>query len=166
VEAYAPEKLVWTEEDFERMGWHDATLHGIAFLTETFELVLDLDYIFEWVEHSEPEPHFTFWVAPCTLVFENVFDLRIELEPYPEVSVADLTRADPGVPRNADVIGRAADWLWKLECHQGVITFRAAGYTQYVRATPMHGEQSLTHAERGGVAFDRRPHGGDLDRAV
>src|SRR5687768_10987408 len=148
------------------MGWHDATVHGIAFLSETWELALDLDYVFEWVEHTEPEPHFTFWVAPCTLVFDNVSDLRLELEPYPELSVADLSRADPGVPRNAEFIGKAADWQWTLECHQGVISFRATGYTQYVRAAPVHGEQSIAFAQRGGVSFDRGLSRGDLDAAV
>jgi hypothetical protein len=31
------------------MGWHDARIYAVAFLQETFEFALDIDYIFEWV---------------------------------------------------------------------------------------------------------------------
>ena len=77
----ALEKWTWTEEDFERMGWHDAQVHAFAFLPESWELLLDLDYILKWVAPSEGESHYSFWSAPATLIFENVADLKIELEP-------------------------------------------------------------------------------------
>jgi hypothetical protein len=33
--AYTPEKWIWTEADFETMGWHDVHVHALAFQTDT-----------------------------------------------------------------------------------------------------------------------------------
>ena len=63
-EEYELDKWIWTEADFEQMGWHDARIHAIAFLTETFEFALDIDYILQWVEPAEGETYYKFWVAP------------------------------------------------------------------------------------------------------
>ena len=46
---YKLEKWIWTEADFDVMGWHDSQIHATAFFPEDFELVLDIDYIFDWV---------------------------------------------------------------------------------------------------------------------
>ena len=163
-DGYALEKRVWTEEDFERMGWHDARVHAFAFLPETWEFALDIDYIFEWLDPGEVEARYSFWSAPATLVFENVTDLRIELEPYPDASIDGVERRDPGVPRNAAHIGKAKDWQWVLDFHQGQITFRSAGYALYVRRDALRNTtQSLSLEERGGVSFRR---GWDREAAV
>lgn len=45
---YQLEKYLWTEEDFNQMGWHDSNIYAIAF-GENFEFKLDIDYIFQWV---------------------------------------------------------------------------------------------------------------------
>ena len=73
------EKWQWTEQDFERMVWHDCFLYAMAFPPNSFELLLDIDYIFKWVEPEEQDQPFKFWVAPVTLVFENVYDTVLEL---------------------------------------------------------------------------------------
>ena len=52
-ESFQPEKWIFTEADYESMGWHDSNIHAISFLPETFELVLDIDYILQWI-HPEP----------------------------------------------------------------------------------------------------------------
>jgi hypothetical protein len=75
------EKAVWTDADFVTMGWHDATVHAIAFHEDeqNAELLLDLDYIVRWIDPEPPAEHLTFLVAPATLVFENVWGLDGEL---------------------------------------------------------------------------------------
>jgi hypothetical protein len=52
-EKYELEKWVWSEADFEEMVWHDARIHAIAFLPDSFEFVLDIDYILRWVQPAE-----------------------------------------------------------------------------------------------------------------
>jgi hypothetical protein len=73
---YVLEKNLWTEADFEVMGCHDATFHAVAVHGEDYRLFFDLDYIFQWNAPVPPEPHFTFWIAPVTLVFEGVQDSK------------------------------------------------------------------------------------------
>ncbi len=45
---YILEKSIWTDLDFENMGWHDSRIHSVAF-GENFELIFDIDYIFKWL---------------------------------------------------------------------------------------------------------------------
>jgi len=121
------EKAVWDDGDFERMGWHDATVHGIAFGPGEFELSLDLDYIFEWVQPASGEKFYRFWVAPCTLVFENVWDLHLSVGGGTTHEIAEVRRTDPKRPQNAEHVGREVEWLWTLECEGGEISFRSVG---------------------------------------
>lgn len=146
-------KAVWTDEDFPVMGWHDCRIHAVA-ITEheddtvpAARLLLDLDYIVEWVEPARRQQHFTFRVAPATLVFEQVWDITGELGPLHEcLEIADLHRLDPpdGKPYPA----------WHIEGQGFDLRFRATGYRQYLRTPPQHvSQQVLTQAQRGGLGF-------------
>src|SRR5947209_5626308 len=71
VESGALDRVVWTQEDFDAMSWHDATVHGIGFDEDELwaeRLLLDLDYIVSWVKPTPPDEHYSFLVAPATLV--------------------------------------------------------------------------------------------------
>lgn len=75
---YKPEKSIWTEKDYEQMGWHDCHIYGLVFQNDdsdsfATDLIFDIDYIFQWVHPTPPQRNFSFWVAPCTLKFENTF---------------------------------------------------------------------------------------------
>ena len=149
-------KSVWTDADFDQMGWHDARIWALAFLAESSEFVLDIDYIIEWVSPAPGEEYYEFWVVPATLVFENVTDLDIQLEPFSDVSLDSITRSEPGVPLNAVRIGKTQDWRYDLDCHVGGIQLRSAGYTQYLRRPPIRVKtQHLPLDRRGGLCFDR-----------
>jgi hypothetical protein len=63
------------------MGWHDSFVHAFAFSRESFEFVLDIDYVLQWDKPKDDE-YFSFWVAPATLVFWNGSELEIHLEPF------------------------------------------------------------------------------------
>jgi len=90
---YTLEKALWADADFEQMGWHDSHIHAIAFRPESFQLLLDIDYIFRWVGPAPKETHYKFWLSPCTLMFKNVYQLWISLEPLEDVSIQDITRS-------------------------------------------------------------------------
>lgn len=155
---YLLEKAVWDDGDFERMGWHDATVHAIAFGPELFELSFDLDYPFEWVRPAEGECDFQFWIAPCTLVFENVYDLRLAtaLTDGWAFEIADLVRSRPRRPENAAHVGRETEWRWTLQGHDGDISFWSVGFRQFVRRRPiLSSAQRLQPEERGGISFGR-----------
>ncbi len=141
------------------MGWHDATIHAIAHLEESYELALDIDYVLEWVGPEE-DGYYRFWVAPATLVFENVTRVHIDLEPYGPLGVDGLVRGEPE-PTRPGFEGPAEQWPWTVDCNQGEITLRATGFRQVVRQAPtfMRG-QRLGFAARGGISFSQDPHRG------
>jgi len=153
---HARRKSLWTEADFEIVGWHDARIYALAFLEETFEFALDIDYIFEWVKPVPPAERFTFWVSPCTLVFKNVSELEIDLAPYGELTIDDISRGESVVPRNAEAIGKTVEWRWNVASAGGTISMRAAGYKQHVRMAPRHLDcQFIPLSERGRISFSQ-----------
>jgi hypothetical protein len=155
-EGYALEKWVWTEEDFERMGWHDALVHALSFQPDTWEFLLDLDYILEWVDPAPGESGYRFWSAPATLVFSDVSNLKVELTPFPAFEIADISRSDPQATDGREDTPSSVHWVWTLEFHNGQITFRSSGFTQWYRRMPTHNStQSLSLEERGGMSFHR-----------
>lgn len=146
---YILEKSVWTHADFDKMGWHDVFIHACSFQPEERELLLDIDYIFAWVDPEPPAPYFTFWIAPSTLVFDDVHDFKAELGEPLGLQIMDLNRIDAHTPF-------ASTWTWKLELLQGKMEFLSTSFSQYTRKAPIHHRfQSLTLAERGGVSFLR-----------
>ncbi|ODS63960.1 MAG: hypothetical protein ABS41_03875 [Arenimonas sp. SCN 70-307] len=153
-EPYHLEKPLWTDADFEVMGWHDSRVWAMAADEERFEFAMDLDYIFEWVHPGPGETYFRFWVAPVTMVFENAYDVTFDIESQQGViEVADLHREEPKPTPN----GALTDHLFRFECQEGEISLRATGYRMYVRSEPrlMHG-QCFSLEERGGISVERR----------
>jgi hypothetical protein len=151
---YQLEKALWTSDDFNVMGWHDSRVWAMVVAEESFEFTMDLDYIFKWV-HPEPgETYFKFWVAPVTMVFENVHDVSIEIESRQGgIEIADLCQEDPKPTPN----GALTDYLYRFECLEGVVSLRATRYRMYVRTEPrLMLSQSLSLAERGGINVEHR----------
>jgi hypothetical protein len=76
------DRVQWTQDDFDLLSWHDNRIHAISFVCpdEGYEndLVLDIDFIFEWIK--TPSDGFRFRVAPATLAFHNVTKTRIGVE--------------------------------------------------------------------------------------
>ncbi|CAI9684417.1 hypothetical protein AS358_13885 [Elizabethkingia anophelis] len=87
-------KDIWTDMDFEQMGWHDNYIHAIVFPNENQKLVLDMDYIFKWVL-DEKSNLYKFWVSPCNLMFMDVLNLKIDLDFQKTVGLAiqDINRS-------------------------------------------------------------------------
>lgn len=151
------EKQIWTGDDFENMSWHDDTIHAISF-GKNSEFLLDIDYIFEWVHPKKSERHFKFWIAPCTLVFENVYDLKLDLEVsfdhHRKIDI--ITKENPQKPTNAEHINRDLEYDWIIETLQGEITLKSVGYKLYVRHQPiLINNDELDIETRGGVSFNK-----------
>lgn len=148
---YQVDKKVWTEADFENMSWHDVHIHAISF-GKDWELLFDIDYIFEWVQVNKI---LKFWISPCTLVFENVYDLVIEAADLNGSLVIDsIERIDPTKPKNAEHINRDTEYTWEIQLVRGFMSFKSVGFKQYVRTLPQFQiSQELTRQQRGSVSF-------------
>lgn len=157
-EPFEIEKSIWSDLDFDRMGWHDVHIHAIAFSTGTQELLMDIDYMFAWVDPEPPDQHYTFWMAPCTLIFSNVHDFSASIEWGLGLEILDVTREDKGRPQNADHIRKDREWRWEFDCQEGTFSFHSDGFVQIARHRPKRAKaQAFPWDERGGVSFCRSP---------
>ena len=144
---YKLEKWIWTDSDFEQMGWHDATVYGFR-LNENLEL--DIDYIFQWNQPDIKGFQFTFWVAPCTLVFEKPADLSFELTQSLDDRWIEIDDIEKSVEDEK--------MIWTIITHQGDISFKANTYKQVVRKKPSFQlGQTIPYDEREGFSFDFTP---------
>lgn len=160
-EIFKLDKSTWTQDDFEEMGWHDANIYGLTIEKSednwTADLLLDIDYIFKWVHPVVPERTFTFWVAPCTLIFENCFDLQIDFKTngghLDLMEISDLYLKSKIEQNTNEFV-----YEWCIELQQGDINLKSYGFQQIVRQLPLHIQrQVLTSEERGGINFGRKP---------
>jgi hypothetical protein len=130
-------------------------VYGIAFSGENYQFSMDIDYLFEWVcpsteQMENNEMAINFRVAPCTLIFTRVREMRVDLEvpSWIELEIADVRRT------NARTYGVNTHYDRTIETQQGIITFTATGYRQYVRRQPVFsGSNSIDLEQRGGISF-------------
>jgi hypothetical protein len=160
-ELFTLDKNIWTQHDFEQMGWHDSNIYGLSFFpvdeNGNSDLLFDIDYIFKWVNPIPPKQIFSFWVAPCTLVFKDTFDLIIDVNRQggtaDMLEIADLTLIDK-------IEQEPNKWIynWNIELHEGNINFKSSGFKQIVRQNPVFTDsQCLTLDERNGISFSIKP---------
>ena len=128
----------WTDADFESLSWHDCTIHSMGLDQDgesQNDLVLDLDFLMEWL--PAPEGTFRFRVAPALLRFHNVDKLAIHtlLDYKQSMDISEVTRLrrdDPGYTN--------FHWVIKLHTYPGranQVEFDATGFSQELTAQPI-----------------------------
>jgi len=123
------------------MGWHDNHIYKIS-LTEDLEM--DIDYIFKWNQPDLEGLPFTFWVAPATLIFKNIKNLKFEFD----IGVKDSFEIED--------IERESKNQWTVITRQGDIQFNSEGFEQFIRQDPsFQFGQAISYAERNGFSLDR-----------
>ena len=149
---YQLEKNIFTEADFEQMNWHDCHIHAFSF-NDNYELLLDIDYLFEWIQPKKGSRYYKFWIAPCTLIFENVYHMVFESE-HKQPIIDYIDRSNPQRPKNAEYIGKDFEYDWDIVMISGEMTFRSVGFKQYVRQMPiLMSDEKLDLETRGGISF-------------
>ena len=140
----------YTDADFDQLSWHDCHLYGFDLRTGdpgandwTSDLVLDIDFIVEWICAVGGGAQFR--VAPATLVFHDVTDLRIHLDSGDSgfravLNPASIDRIDRDrVVEQKVCLGRPY-YRWAIRFnwpHGGEVVFGAVGFTQTLRAEPI-----------------------------
>jgi hypothetical protein len=151
---YQLEKTTWTDADFEQMSWHDCHIHAFSF-SDNFELLLDIDYLFKWVQPKKGSRYYSFWIAPCTLIFENVYDISFESD-YKQPIIDYIERSNPTRTKNAEYIDREFEFDWNIVMVNAEMSFKSVGFKQYVRQKPiLIRKQSLEVEIRKGISFDK-----------
>jgi hypothetical protein len=145
----------WTEKQFDELSWHDNHVHSLeisAGYQGVGTLLLRLGYIVERMPPALLDGASSLRIAPATLVFHDVSDLKVDLD-YAKAdaalapfSIGDITRQTheqaSGVPW----------WRWKIAIDQpkGAISFLARGFTQTLTGAPITSREQ-TLAGRGGA---------------
>jgi hypothetical protein len=126
-------KNIWTEIDFEVMGWHDSRLYSIKFPDDNFQLKFDIDYIFQWIQ--EDKNSFKFWISPSNLIFNNVNNLKINIDfrNFIGLTILDIERGNSRMSPN----GKITIWDYVIETDNGVISFSSTGFQQEIREQPV-----------------------------
>ena len=148
---YTLYKNIWTVKDFDQMDWHDNAIHSLSFRRKDEhakgDILFDIDYILKWVTPIDKGQIF-FWVAPCTLLFHDTFDLEINIKTnefflsVKEVNGIELTEKTP------DLVGGFV-YSWTIDLLIGHIKFKSSGFTQTLRAKPIYtNSKCLTMDER------------------
>ena len=126
----------YTEADFDRLSWHDCHVWGVALHVGdpaendwTSDLVLDLDYIVEWICGADGGAQFR--VALHAVSIDRVERVRVQ---------------DQKVFLDRPYYG----WRIVLNWPQGgEIAFGAVGFTQTLRADPiLTDKQHLSRTQR------------------
>ena len=141
----------WSTPDFESMGWHDVHVHALRI--EQGEhgsgaLVLDIDFILEW--HKD-KSCFSFRVAPATLRFHDITELRIALD-YATPTAGMCPFSLGGITRELVTYATGYQtfrWVLSVNWPQGQITFNGPGFTQELAGPEVvSSNQSLSPAHR------------------
>jgi hypothetical protein len=133
------QQQVWTDADFDHMSWHDNHVHSIRFVggqNGEGELVLDIDYILEWLKDDAGA--FKFRVQPATLVFHGVMFPRIAID-YAAATAALAPFMIDGIQRRVEKRERYEAQIWKLPVSWpgGYVEFEARGFTQRAEGQPV-----------------------------
>ena len=153
------------DETFDGLLWHDNYVYGLAVSLGDIErgdwrsdLVLDIDHIVEWVCEAETRPRFR--VAPATLTFHDVTDLRIDLDWGDSGGRVAVSEASIHVIDRSSVVDQKICfdrpyYRWRIDMNVpfgGKIAFGATGFTQLLHAEPLLiDEQKLTPSQRAGL---------------
>ena len=153
----------YSEGDFDTLSWHDCHVWAVRFdLGDpdegdwTADLVLDLDFIVEWLPPEATGCRFR--VAPATLAFHGVTDPRISINwgasgfqngihPVVIDSVERERVPDQKVYLDRPYFSWRIAFNWPAESE---ITFGAVGFTQSLLSEPVVVE---------GQSLPRRMHG-------
>jgi hypothetical protein len=158
------------DKDFDRLSLHDCALWGVSWRVGdpgegdwTSDLVLDLDYIAEWLCGVDDRAQFK--VAPAQLVFHGVTDPQLALDwgqrgfqvaPY-EVTIDRIERTPVA---NQKIFRERPYYEWRISFHspvQGHVSFGAVDFTLTLLSEPvLTHKQRLSLGERNSLLASRR----------
>ena len=145
------DNTVWTHEQFDSMSWHDNHVHALRIvegLHGAGELLLDIDYISEWLPAEGGACRFR--IVPSVLRFQDVTNLRISLD-YAATTAALGPFSLHTIERRIESRPRYEAQIWTLRINWpvGEISFEASGYEQRsTGAAVLSSAQRLQSSER------------------
>lgn len=142
-------KTTWTDSDFAELSWHDNHIHGLRMVEGEYgagELVLDIDFILDWLPPQNDV--YQFRIAPADLTFHDVINLKVELD-YATISAAMGAFSIDGIKRRSERRERYAAQLWTIDVNfpDGQLSFEASGFTQVLRGNTVTVDRQVLRAD-------------------
>ena len=153
---------IYTESDFDQLSWHDCHIWGLELRPGdpdegdwTSDLVLDIDFIVEWLCGVDGGAQFR--VAPATLVFHGVTDPSINIDWGDSgfrtaLHAVSIDRIERERVQEQKVYLDRPYYSWRILLNwpkSGAITFGAVGFTQTLRTEAvLTDQQSLSPGQR------------------
>ena len=139
---YSLEKWIWTDSDFDDMGWHDCPIYAMKF---DDDVVFDLDYIFKWNNPKVNGMSYTFWISPATLIFKDVGHLKVDFE-------MDFANGLEVYEINKTELEKTTEWV--IATQEGDITLHSQSFKQIILREPtLQFGQYIPDDERGNQPF-------------
>lgn len=141
---------------FEDYCWHDNAIHGLRIVEGDEacygDIILDIDFILEWLPPQGEDNAFRFKVAPANLTFHEVTDLVVFVD-YAASTAALQPMTIHEIHREVITHPNGHSALtWKVEINwpqNSFISFHSSGFTQVLRAEPIvSGAQYLSPSQR------------------
>ena len=139
-------------DDFDKIQWHDNAIHAFRIIEGEIcgDLVLDIDFIVEWLQSIEGA--YRFRVAPSDLTFHEVSDLVISIN-YASASAAVGPMTIREIHRESITYPNGySSFAWKIELNwppNSFISFCSNSFTQSQCMEPVIiGAQYLSPEER------------------
>jgi hypothetical protein len=146
MKTYKLEKWIWSNNDFEEMGWHDCPIYALKF---DDKVSFDIDYIFKWNEPEISGMSYTFWISPVTLIFDNVTLFKVNF-------IMDLVNGLEIYGISKSEIDNSTEWI--IETQEGSMTIHSDSFQQIVRRKPtLQFSQFIPVEERGNEHFSNIP---------
>ena len=154
--------MTYTDADFEQLSWRDCHLWGLGFHAGdandlASELVFDIDFIVDRIEGQEGKPP-RYRVAPASLIFEEVTDLRIGLDwgnsGFPlSINPPSIEAIERECVPDRIVYPARRYYRWQVRFSwppSAEVVFKAVGFSQTLRAEPVLTDRpSLGFRDRG-----------------
>jgi len=141
------------EKSFDALNFHDCRIYAIGF--EKNKLLFDIDFIEEWdLEQNE----YNFKIYPATLVFENVWDIDINIEMDTDLIIDNIERNNPQIPRNIKyLLPYSKEYDWNIDLMVGEIRFKSIGLRIFQRKKiEISKNQNLTMQDRNGISLEEK----------
>lgn len=140
---------IWSNSEMDDISWHDSQIR--AMLLDRSQLLLDIDFICEWIMPETRGDLFSFYIAPATLVFPYAEKVHISLEWTAPMSIFDIHGQNSiPTPQGQEFISE-----WSIAGPHGHLDLRSSGYVLYFRREPLLTQQQyLTLQQRGGISFE------------
>lgn len=148
--------IVQLPEQFEDYSWHDNAIHGLRIVEGddgcSGDLILDIDFIVEWLPPQGDNNAFEFKVAPADLTFHEATDLVVSVD-YASSTAALQPMTIHEIHREViSYLNGHSSFAWKIEVNwprNSFISFRSSGFTQVLKAEPIvSGAQYLSPSQR------------------